>query len=278
MLGTSSMKRSTEAVIVFLLVLVALTTLLPLVYMLISSFRTMTEYIVSPIGFPTKLRFDNFISIATGYTLPVYFGNSLILSVVSLFLSLLVSVPAAYAFAKVPTRWGKRLYLVTISLMMVPIMVTLIPRYIIFSKVGILNSRLSLILSYTAQALPYTVYLLTAGFTGIPTDMVEAAKIDGAGYWQIIANVILPMGRPIIVTVSILNFVSVWNELVQAMMFISSEGLKTITVVVSNMGGRFVTNMPLILTGLLVASIPIIVIYMFFQRYLVTGITMGASK
>jgi len=272
------MKRRTKSLLVLLLTLVAVTTLLPMAYMLISSFRTMTEYIYSPLGFPSRFRLDNFISIASGYPLLRNFSNSLILSLVSLGLSLLVSVPAAYAFAHIPTRWGSTLYVATISLMMVPIMVTLIPRYIIFSKIGILDSRLSLYLSYTAGALPYTVFLLTVGFKAVPKELVESAKIDGAGYAQVVFNVIIPMGRATIITACILNFVSFWNELVQAMMFTSNEKLKTITVLVSTMGGRYVSNMPLILTGLLIASIPMIVVYVFFQRYIVEGITMGASK
>lgn len=272
------MKRPIEGALFILLMLVAVTTLLPIAYMLVSSFRTMNEYIYSPLGFPTRLRLDNFKSIASGYPLVRNFSNSLILSVVSLALSFLVAVPAAYAFSHIPTRWGTTLYITAISLMMVPIMVTLIPRYIIFSRVGIIDSRLSLILSYTAGALPYTVYFLTVGFKAIPKELMDSAKIDGAGYPQVIFNVILPMGRPSIITVSILNFVAFWNELVQAMMFISNERLKTITVLVSTMGGRFVSNMPLILTGLLIASIPMIVVYVFFQRYIVEGITMGASK
>jgi ABC-type glycerol-3-phosphate transport system permease component len=271
-------KRIARLAIFLVLLLIAVTILVPLAFMLLASFRTMTEYSINPIGLPAALKFHNYAALFSGYSLPAYFGNSLFVSVLATALCFLITVPAAYAFAKLPTRWGRRLYLGTISLMMVPIMVTLIPRYVILSRVSLIDTPWSLILSYTAGALPYTVYLLTASFKGIPSELVEAATIDGARYWSVILNVIVPLGRAGLITAGILNFVNFWNELVQAMLFITSNRTRTITVVVSTMGGNYISNMPIILTGLLLASIPVILVYVFFERFLVAGITMGATK
>jgi raffinose/stachyose/melibiose transport system permease protein len=227
---------------------------------------------------PTSIRFHNYIALFSGYSLPSYFLNSFFVTIMTLLFSFALTVPAAYAFAKLPTRWGKGLYLGTLSLMMVPIMVTLIPRYVILAKVGLIDTTWSLILSYTAGALPYTVYLLTATFKGIPSEMIEAAKIDGAKYWDIVFSVIIPLGRAGLITAGIINFVNYWNELVQAMLFITSDRMRTITVVVSTMGGNYVSNMPIIMTGLLLASLPVILVYVVFERYLVAGLTVGATK
>jgi ABC-type glycerol-3-phosphate transport system permease component len=270
--------RAARASIFIVLLLIAITILVPLAFMLLSSFRTMTEYSVNPIGLPSALRLHNYAALVSGYALPAYFGNSLFVSVLSTALCFLAAVPAAYAFAKLPTRWGRRLYLGTISLMMVPIMVTLIPRYVILSRASLIDTPWSLIISYTAGALPYTVYLLTASFKGIPSELIEAATMDGARYWRVILSVIVPLGRSGLITAGILNFVNFWNELVQAMLFITGDRMRTITVVVSTMGGNYVSNMPIILTGLMLASIPVIVVYVFFERFLVAGLTMGAAK
>lgn len=267
-----------RGIILAVLCLIALTMILPLVFMVLTTFKDIYEYLQNPLALPKQIKFDNYVAMYSGYNILAYFRNSLLVSLASLTLAVIVSLPAAYTFAKLKVRWTKPLYLSILSLMMIPGMVTLIPRYVMYSKLGLIDNLLSLIVSYTIGSLPYTMYLLTANFRGIPNEMVEASKIDGASYLKVILSIVVPMGKPAIITVGIINFVNFWNEVVQAILFINTDELRTMTAVVSNMGGRFVSNMPIIMTGLTLASIPTILVYMIFERYLQAGITMGAIK
>ncbi len=260
------------------LIAISVTVVLPLVYMLLTSMRTMKDYLRSPLELPVRIAFENYHSLYTGYPILSGLMNSFLISTISLVVSLVVAVPAAFAFAKVRAGWLKPLYLFVTTLMMIPIMVTILPRYILFSRMGIIDTRIALIFSYVGTTLPYTVYLLASGFRSIPDALLEAAKIDGAGYIPIIFHVVVPLGMPSLIAVSILDFISFWNELLQALMFINTLSLKPITAIVSTLGGRFVSNMPLMMAGLLLATVPIIIIYTVFQRHIVAGVTMGAVK
>jgi ABC-type glycerol-3-phosphate transport system permease component len=258
--------------------LLSATIILPLLYMLVSSSKTMYEYIVNPIGLPKSIIVDNYVAFFSGYNMLAYYRNSVIVSVSSALIALVVAVPAAFAISKSNYRWNRPVYLGVLSLMMVPGMVMLIPRYLMFSSYGLIDNLMGLILAYSAGAVPFTFYLLVANFKGIPNEMIEACKIDGATYFQTLTNVILPMGKPAIITVCILNFVSFWNETVQAILFINRDEVRTITSVVASMGSRFTANIPMIMTGLTLATIPTILVYVLFERHLEAGITMGSSK
>lgn len=266
------------AVITVVLSLVALTMLAPLAYMALTSLRTMREYMRSPIGWPVVPSFENYLSLYMGYPVLSGLRNSFLVALISLAASLAVAIPAAFSFAKSKVRWLRPLYLFILSLMMVPVMVTILPRYILFSKIGLIDTLFVLILSYVGSTLPYTTYLLTAGFKGIPTELLEAARIDGSGWFRVVWSIVVPLGRPSIIAVCILDFVAFWNELLQALMYINTQELKPITSLVSTLGGRFVSNMPLMMAGLCLATIPVVLAYMLFERYIVAGITMGSSK
>ncbi|GAB1482939.1 carbohydrate ABC transporter permease [Treponema sp.] len=274
----SDFKSYTQIIVSFLLILIAITMILPLSFMVLTSMRSMKEYMRNPIGFPTRIAIENYKSLYSGYPILSGLRNSFIVAIAALTISVTIAVPAAYAFAKLHIRWLKTVYLFILSLMMVPIMVTILPRYILFSKIGLIDTLFVLILSYTGTSLPYTVYLISSGFKGIPDELLEAGRIDGANYFQVILNVVLPMGKPSLIAVCILNFVNYWNELLQALMFINRESLKPITAIVSTLSGRFVANMPLMMAGLFLATIPVVLVYMFFERHIVAGVTMGSSK
>lgn len=268
----------TRIVISVLLWLLAATIIAPLLYMLNSSSKTIYEYIGNPLGLPKAFILSNYAAFFSGYSMINYFRNSIVVSLCSVLITLAVSLPAAYTVAKTSYRWNRPIYLGILALMMVPGMVMLIPRYIMFSKYGLIDNLLSLILSYSTGAIPFTLYLLVANFKSIPNEMIEACKIDGASYFRTLTSVVMPMGKPAIITVCIINFVNFWNEIVQAILFINRDELRTVTAVVASMGDRFTANIPMIMTGLVLASVPTILLYIFFERYLEAGITMGSGK
>ncbi len=277
-MNTTKLSVPAKIIITLVLSLIAVTILLPLIFMVLSSFKDIYEYLKAPLALPKHMSFKNYVAMFSGYKVMHYVRNSAFISVVSLVLCLCAAIPAAYAFAKLRFRFSNQLYVGLISLMMIPVMVVLIPRYVMFSRIGLINNHWSLILSYFISTLPYTLYLLTSGFRGIPTELIEAARMDGASFFDVVFRVVAPVGSASIITVSIINFVNFWNEIVQAMLYINSDELRTITAVVSNMGNRFISNMPFIMTGLTITSIPTIAVYIFFERYLQAGLTMGAVK
>lgn len=260
------------------LCLVALTTLLPLGYMALTALKDRTEYLTNPYGMPQGLYLDNFRLMVENYAFLRSFGNSVLIVGSALTLSLLIGSLAAFAVAKLRFRGKRVFFLFLISLQLIPGQVLLIPIYLLFSRLGMINNYLSVILMYTVGSLPFSIFFLSASFRNLPNELMEAAKIDGASLRQIYLHIILPIGRPAILTLGILNFLSMWNELILALMLLPDESKRTITASVSMVIGRFVTNQPLLMTGLLMSSLPTVVVLIIFSNYLVKGISAGIGK
>ncbi|MFN8528862.1 MAG: carbohydrate ABC transporter permease [Anaerolineae bacterium] len=261
-----------------LLCLVALSTLLPLLYMTMTAMKDRTEYLVNPFGLPSGINFDNVRIMIETYAFLRSLGNSVLIVGSALALSLILGSLAAFAVAKLEFR-GKRLFfLFLISLQLIPGQVLLIPIYLVFSRLGMINNYLSVILMYTVGSLPFSIFFLSASFRSLPNELMEAAKIDGASLWQVYRFIVLPVGSPSILTLGILNFLSMWNELILALMLLPDETKRTITASVSMVVGRFTTNQPLLMTGLLMSSLPTVVVLVMFSKYLVKGISAGIGK
>ncbi len=260
------------------LCVVALTTLLPLVYMAITALKDETQYFTNPYGLPQQLNFDNFRIMVENYGFLRSLGNSALIVGSSLTLSLFIGSLAAFAVAKLRFRGKRVFFLFLISLQLVPGQVMLIPIYLLFSRLGMINNFLSVILMYTVGSLPFSIFFLNASFRNIPDELMEAAKIDGASFRQIYMYIILRIGSPAILTLGILNFLSMWNELILALMLLPDESKRTITSSVSMVVGRFTTNQPLLMTGLLMSSLPTVIVLIVFSRYLVKGISAGIGK
>ena len=141
-----------------------------------------------------------------------------------------------------------------------------------------INNYLSVILMYAVGSLPFSIFFLSASFRSIPDELIEAAKIDGATLMQVYRKIILPIGSPSILTLGILNFLSMWNELILALLLLPDENKRTITTSVAMVVGRFITNEPLLQPGLLMSSLPTIVVLIIFSKYLVKGISAGIGK
>ncbi|MBX3085546.1 MAG: carbohydrate ABC transporter permease [Anaerolineae bacterium] len=260
------------------LCLVALTTLLPLGYMGMTALKTRTEYLTNPFGLPQSFYLDNFRVMIENYGFLRSFGNSVLIVGSALFLSLLIGSLAAFAVAKLRFRGKRVFFLFLISLQLIPGQVLLIPIYLLFSRLGMINNYLSVIFMYMVGSLPFSIFFLSASFRNMPDELMEAARIDGASFREVFQHIILPMGRPAILTLGILNFLSMWNELILALMLLPDENKRTITASVSMVIGRFTTNQPLLMTGLLMSSLPTVVVLVMFSNYLVKGISAGIGK
>lgn len=279
--GDSARLRHTVLVkipVFVLLCLVAASTLLPLAYMTMTALKERTEYLVNPYGLPQALNFDNVRIMVENYGFLRSMGNSILIVGSALFLSLFLGSLAAFAVAKLRFR-GKRVFFLTlISLQLIPGQVLLIPIYLLFSRLGMINNYLSVILMYAVGSLPFSIFFLSASFRSIPDELIEAAKIDGATLLQVYRSIVIPIGSPSILTLGILNFLSMWNELILALLLLPDENKRTITSSVAMVVGRFTTNEPLLMTGLLLSALPTVVVLVMFSKYLVKGVSAGIGK
>ena len=244
-----SKKRSTGQYICFVIfVIVALINIYPLVFSIFCSFKGNLEIFSSFTSLPKRLRFENYVTAWKVGNIGRYFLNTIILSVGTLVIAGLFGAMASYVLAKFRFRGKSKIYLLFISGMMIPIQAVLIPLSYIFGKLGIMNNYPVLILLYSAFCFPMTVLVLTGFMNGIPTELEEAMVIDGASIFQVFFKMILPLSVPGIVSVSIFNFIQVWNNYSSSM------------------------------AGICLTTIPVIIAYVFFQEKIENGLMSGAIK
>lgn len=270
--------KFTSFIIFIILVFISVITLYPLLFMFLSSIRTKTAYLSSPMGFPENIYIKNYYKMFKIYNIFTNYRNSFICSFFSVSLTSLLASLSAYVFSKVPFKGSKIIFIFIVSLMMISGQVLIIPMYLLFSNLNLVNNYLSLIIAYTVLLSPYSIYLLTANFSGIPNEILQAAKIDGASFFRIYWSVVMPMGITAVTTVTILNFIWSWNEILLALLMLPRTNLKTLSAALATIIGKYVWDVPLLMTGLFLSIIPIMIIYLILQRYLVQGLTMGAIK
>lgn len=272
-------KRSTVQHICFVIfVIVALINIYPLVFSIFCSFKGNLEIFSSFTSLPKRLRFENYITAWKVGNIGRYFLNTIILSVGTLVIAGLFGAMASYVLAKFRFRGKSKIYLLFISGMMIPIQAVLIPLSYIFGKLGIMNNYPVLILLYSAFCFPMTILVLTGFMKGIPTELEEAMVIDGASIFQVFFKMILPLSVPGIVSVSIFNFIQVWNNLLFPLIFISDKNKGTISMGLLAFFGEYSTDYSSSMAGICLTTIPVIIAYVFFQEKIENGLMSGAIK
>jgi ABC-type glycerol-3-phosphate transport system permease component len=265
-------------VLVLALALLAVSALFPIYFMLSASFRTQLDWDNAKIGLPTTLSLKAFKDAWTGASIGEYLRNSVIITVVTVALSVAFASTAGYAFSRMRWRFSGFAYYFVLAWLAIPPVVLIVPIYVEMVNLHLIDTYWSVILLYTALNMPFNVYLMTAYFRALPPELIEAARIDGASPHQIFARIMLPMAKPALATLCVFNVLYVWNEFVFALLLLQSDSVKTLTVGVLQLQGRFTTNDPALMAGLLLASLPVIAAYLFFQKYLVRAIVAGAVK
>jgi ABC-type glycerol-3-phosphate transport system permease component len=174
---------------------------------------------------------------------------------------------------------GRRFILsLTVALTGVPVMIIIIPIYVLMSKLDLLDSYVGVSIIYGALMLPFSIFLLTSFFKSIPEDLLNAASIDGCNRLQLLYKIILPLSKPVLTTLVVVNSLWVWNDLLIALMFLRQDNMKTVTVALNMIGGRYANNPVLIQAGALFVAIPMILIFILGQKYFVKGLLAGALK
>lgn len=260
-------------------VLAALVWISPLILLVISALRPLSDFLSNgPVSWPQELTLANFPEAWEAGQFGTAYLNSTILLLVKVPLGVLVASLLAYALAKLEFPFRNAILFTVVLGMTIPIYIAIVPLFTMLRGVGMTDSIAGIIPPYIAFGLPLQVLILQAFFRRVPEELLEAARIDGAGDVRIFARVVLPLSVPALVTVAILDGVATWNELFLALSLLSSEENRTIPLGLLNFQGQFATNYTGLAAGILIAVVPILVLYMLLQKYIVGGLTAGATK
>lgn len=255
--------------------------LFPVYFLILNSFEpTSVSYSSPPILYPVAFTFANYIGVFKDISLGSYIVNSLIVSLSATAIALLIGSMAAFAIAKIKFKGSSTLLNLLLILGFFPAATMIFPLYEMFANFHLLNNYLSLILPYTTMSIPLTVWVLSTYFGQIPGELYEAARVDGMSRFQAFYKIILPLGIPAVSTVAILDFIACWNEFILALTFMTKENMRTITVGISMISGRFSYQYPWgeIIAGALIVTVPLVVIIFVAQEKIISGLTAGAVK
>lgn len=261
-----------------LIVILALLFLMPLYWMITGSFKTMSNTMeIPPDWFPTEPTLNNYKNLFSNNPTWRWIFNSIFTAVVAAFGAIITSAMAGYAFGKKKFPGVNVLFWLMLITMILPNQVLVIPLFLIMVDFGWLDSYMALITPFIAY--PLGVFLVKQYMSSIPNELLEAARIDGAGEIRLFTQIVLPMVRPAIAALGIFAFVMVWNEYLWQLVVIDSDTMLTLPVAVSKMAyGLSRIDLGLAMTGATVAFIPMLIFFMIFQRYFIKGITVGALK
>lgn len=279
-LGEGNKKIRVSSVVMYILLgIFTVIQVYPLIWLFLFSFKDNNEiFSGNAMGIPKIWRITNYFDVLTSGNISIYLLNSVIVTGITIVLSTFLITTSAYAIARMHWKMNNMFLNYILLGMMVPLHATLLPLFIVLKDLGLLNSYLSLILPYTAFALPMGVFIMAGFFRNVPKEMEESACLDGCSIYKMFYSIVLPLVRPAIATVAIFTFLSSWNELMFANTFINNEDLKTLTVGIMSLSGQQGTHWGPIGAGLVIATVPTLIIYFLFSDQLQKSVIAGAVK
>jgi ABC-type glycerol-3-phosphate transport system permease component len=259
------------------LLLASLVALFPIYVMLSAAFKTQSGFLDHPFSPPFHPSLQGFDA-ALNDQFPRWFANSAMLTGASVAATLAIASLAAWGFSRWRFRGRDALLSLLVSLMVVPPVVLLVPLFVFGAKLGWISTLRLVILIYVGLMLPFSVYMLTAFFRTIPRSLIEAATIDGASSWAVFRRIVVPLSAAPLVTLAVVNLLWVWNELLIALVFLQDDTKKTLMVGITGFQSRYNLDVPAIMSGLTLATLPVVTLYVFSQRFFVRGLVSGAVK
>jgi len=261
-----------------LLAVYTLLIVVPLAVVVFGSFKTQQQLFASPFLPTLSPRMSNYSAALFDQGISTALLNSALVTVTSVIVTLALASLAAYAVARIPGWKGNLIFGFLILGMAIPAQANMIPQRVLFDSLGLLDSLLGLVIINITVTLPVATFILGGFMKTLPPSLFEASSIDGAGPWRAFRSIAIPLSAPSIAATTIFLFVIQWNDLLYPLLFIQSPEKKTLPLALLSFQGEFLTNYPLLFTGVIVSSLPIVVAYVFLQRYFVAGITAGATK
>ena len=258
----------------------SLVVLVPVLWSLISSFRSSLAFFTDPFGIPSPWKYQNFVYAWNQANVAIYFRNSVFVTTVSVTAIILLSAMASFALSRLRFRGRIAVLFLFISGLFVPAALLLLPLFLMLQDLHVLGSYIGLIPVYIAYSFPFTVFVLVPFFNAIPQDLEEAAFLDGASYYQVFWKVALPLAKPGLIVATIFNIFGIWNEFVLGYVLISKTSLKTLPLGLSDilMKQYYTADYGKVFAAIAIAMAPIIILYIAFQRKIVGGSLTGAVK
>lgn len=274
------MKIISQILVRIPLVLWAFIVIFPLLWMFMGAFKSNAEIFTSPWSLPTDYSFSNFERAWNEYNIGRAFLNSFFVTLLGTFLTLLLSIPTAYALERVRSKFGEVLINVYLASMMIPSVLGWIPLFFLLMKFNLLDNLWALSLVYAISHVPFTIFILVGFIGNIPKELEEAAVVDGMSPYGILFKIVTPLIKSGIITVTILNAISYWNEFFMALILLQTESKNTLGVAMNllKIDAQYDSAWGVLFAGLCIAVIPVIIFYSIFQRYIVKGMTEGAIK
>lgn len=262
------------------LILFSITCIFPLVWMIYSSLKEKRAFNADIIGLPKNPTLVNYIRILTNsdYHLGESMMNSVRTTVLSVALIVLFGFIVGYILARVKFKGNRALYGMFLMGMLIPIHSLLVPIYVVFNKVGISNRWFTLLFPYVAFGLPLAIFLVEGFVKGIPVALEEAAAIDGSSFSRTLWSIILPICRPILVTIGIISTFGNWNEFSFALVLIKNQALQTVPLALTQFKGQFASDYPKQMAAMLITMSPIVILYFVFSKEIIKGMVAGAVK
>ncbi|MDF2961629.1 MAG: sugar transporter permease [Paenibacillus sp.] len=276
-LNRSTMKRITDFITYIILLAFSGIMVLPFIWMVSSSLKDMDEVHEIPIRWiPETFRFSNYVEVFESIPMVRFILNSFFVASSVTLLAIFVSSLAAYAFARLNFKGKHILFLLFLTTMMIPQQVTMIPNFLIMKYFGWLNTYYALIFPHLFTA--FGVFMLRQFFLSIPAELEDAARIDGCSRFRIYWNIMIPLAKPAFVTLGIFLFLGEWNSFLWPLIVIDSIDLQPIQVGLRSFQGEFATQWHLMMAGAFIAELPVLLFYIFCQRYIIEGIATSGIK
>ena len=276
-LTLSQRERRRSAVRSVVVLIIALICAVPLWYILINTFKTVPDMATNPLGLPKQWTLRNYTRAFATVPIVRSLVNTLIVTFFGVLFQVLIGALAAYGMILRKSIFTSVIGVILMIAFVIPAQSTLIPLYRMESSVGLVNTLLGLIVMYLGGAV-FCYFLIVGYMQSLPFELIEAARIDGAGPLRIFWSIVLPLIRPILTTVVVFQTMSTWNDFMTANVFISSSNLRTIVLQVYNAVGQFTTDWPSFMTITVLALIPVFVFFIFCQKWIVSGLVAGAVK
>ncbi|MBM7570587.1 carbohydrate ABC transporter permease [Aquibacillus albus] len=273
------MKKQPARVLFYIFIITfGLVWLIPVFFLTITALKSNGDLFSNPLyALPSKYHFENFIEAFNEGNMIVYMRNSAFISIIKVPLGILVAALAAFGLTRLSFKWEKPFYIFFILGMTIPFQACLVPLVIMLTKANLMNTYVGLIFIYIGFGIPFAMLILTGFFKGIPRELDDAARIDGCSDLGLFFRIILPVAKPAIATLIIMDFLATWNEFLLAQIFISSDNLKTVTTGIMSFTGEYSTDYPLMMSGVLLSVLPVLLVYIIFQKHFVKGLG-GAVK
>ena len=263
-------------VIHIFLAAVAITCIFPLLWMVGSSLKTQQTIFTDMSLIPRQMHWQNYYHAWIEGGFGRYFINSIIYTVSVVIGIIIVSSLAAFAFSRFEFRGRNAIFYMFMAAMMIPIPGSFVPLYVLLNKLHLRNTQLGYILCMINVGLSTSIFLLKTFFDKTPRELEDAARIDGCSKLGIWWHVALPLAKPVLAVVVVFNALNVWNEYILALIIFDSRNLMPLQVALTTFQGEFITQYPLLMAGLTIAAIPIILVYITMQKYIIKGVTQGA--